>query len=216
MPSRKNRRVPESKPRSPGNSPPPDLVVPQGQMAVHLRTALRLLKEAERSGGSARLIDALAAFGNKHPDAFVTVPAILAAVTLCQSTAGTPSAAFVAADIAVLAGSVVISFTYTRTNGVGCTVNDISEVSITDTTTGSGAQKMSLGAVSQLENVNVLGTNPPQERWTGKQTAVGASGGAISVGDVVTIEVTFPVHNTKWCHTCTPSPVVISTSVTVK
>jgi len=206
----------EAHPKSPVKSPPSDLTVPDGHMAVHMRTALRLLKEAERAGGAAKLIGSLAEFGARYPDAYVTVPAILAAITLCPATTGTPSAAFVSADIAVVAGAVVISFTYTRTDGVGCTVKDISEVSITNTTTGTGAQKMSLGAVAQFENLKIPATNPPQERWTGKQTTVGATGGAISVGDAVSISVTFPIHNTKYCHTCTPDPVVITTSVTVK
>jgi len=216
MPARKRLKAQEQQPRSAKKSPPPDLVVPHGHMAVHLRTALRLLKEAERSGGATKLIDGLAAFGGKHPDAYVTVPAILAIFTSCAPTSGAPSAAFVAADMAVLAGAVFMSFTYTRTDGVGCAVKDITEVTITDTTTGAGAQKLSQGAVAQIENVKVPAMNPPQDRWSGKQTAVGATGGAISVGDVVTISVTFAVKNTKWCHTCTPDPVVISTNVTVK
>ena len=95
-------------------------------------------------------------------------------------------------------------------------MKEITDVSITNTTVGGGPQKMSRDAVAQTEDIKVPATTPPQNRWSGKQTALGASGGTISVGDVVTITVTFRVKTTMYCHTCTPDPVTISTNVTVK
>ena len=216
MPTRKRSERPKLPANSPDNSLPADLVVSPGHMAVHLRTALRLLKQAERAAGAGKLIDELAAFGDNHPDSYVLLPTTLATLTGCEDTTGTPAAAFVKADIAVLAGAVFISFTYTRTDGDGCVVQDISDLSITDTTTGTGAQRMSQAAVAQLENIAIPLTKPPEQRWSGKQTTIGATGGAINVGDTVLITATFPVKTTKRCHKCTPNPVTISTTVTVK
>jgi len=216
MPTRKRSDRPKVPSNPPDDSLPADLIVSPGHIAVHLRTALRLLKQAERAGGAGKLIDGLADFGDEHPDSYVLLPASLASITGCEDTSGTPAAAFLKADMALLAGAILFSFTYTRTDGLGCVVQDISEVSIQDKTTGSGAQSMSQGAVAQLENINVPLTNPPEQRWSGKQTTVGATGGAINAGDVVQITVTFPVKTTKRCHKCTPNPVTISTSVTVK
>jgi hypothetical protein len=194
---------------------PSTIDLPTHHMVVDFRTASYLLAKAMRSGDSAKLLDGLVAFGREHPNLYVTVPSGLAVAFLgCTATSGTCSASIAQADIAILAGAPYISFTYTRTDGVGCECRDIDDVTIT---TASGSTlKLSRGTLAELERINIPATTPAAKRWSGKVSGAGATGATISAGDAITITASFKCHATKYCHTCTPDPTTATAMVTVK
>ncbi|MBV8082328.1 MAG: hypothetical protein JOY86_05025 [Candidatus Eremiobacteraeota bacterium] len=134
------------------------------------------------------------------------IPAqVLLAFASCASTTGT-AAASITPDVSVMAGRVVVAFTYTDASTAGCQLNGIKSIDFVD---DSGTKHANL---EELQHTPIGAAGATGSYFGKTKSGVPAA----AVGTSVTVNVTFNVKETLWCHTCTPSPVTASAKATVK
>ena len=188
----------------------PDWSDPSQFVTLDLRTALMMMAKEKRSRGLEATIAQLSRISKQSPELPIRVPvAVLLAFLSCTSATGT-SAATIAPDVAVMAGRIVIAFTYTDASTKGCGIGAITNVNLVDATTGTTTQ---FNALEQLQHTPI-GAAGATGSWFGK-TKAGVPP-TLASGATGTLNVTFTSTETERCMTCTPSPVVVSANFTVK
>jgi hypothetical protein len=214
MPSRKSPKPEQGQPRRRKPAPTSlDWENTADYVSLDVASALRVLASEQQSHRLLEIFTELKRQTQADPGLAMRVPAsLLGLFASCTATTGTSAVAVSPCDVVAMAGRIVIAFNWTDTSaaGSGCKVTDFDSLTLTDTTTST---TIGWNAIQELQRTAATPTGPPA--WFGK-THAGTPAATFAAGSAVTVNLTFKTTALLWCHTCTPSPLVVSISTTIK